>query len=348
MRYASVCDGIGAAHVAWQPLGWDCRWTAEIDAFPSAVVEQRWGFENRGDMTNFKEWNDGTSIDVLVGGTPCQSFSVAGLRKGLRDPRGGLVLTFLEIAQQYRPRWIVWENVPGVLLSNGGRDFGSFLGAMAELGYGVAYRVLDARHFGLPQRRRRVFAVACLGNWAAARSVLFDDEGGGGDFAAAQLQEQEDSERGEGDSTLIGGGVWWDGGELSQTLDAVLYKKQCLPEKNRFPAVLVPAWVQCECCDDYICQVHGVHAFECECAAVEEWVDHGITPYEPCLLRYITPLEAERLQGLPDDYTAITFRNKPAADGPRYKAIGNSMAVPVMRWIGERIALADSMERERQ
>jgi len=110
----------------------------------------------------------------------------------------------------------------------------------------------------------------------------------------------------------------------------------------------VPAWVQCECCDDYICQIHGVHAFECECAAVEEWVDHGITPYEPCLLRYITPLEAERLQGLPDDYTAITYRNRPAADGPRYKAIGNSMAVPVMRWIGERIALADSMERQRQ
>ena len=131
MKYASVCDGIGAVHVAWQPLGWRCEWTAEIDAFPSAVVEQRWGFPNRGDMTKFNEWSDdGSSIDLLVGGTPCQSFSVAGLRKGLHDPRGGLMLTFLEIAQRHRPRWLVWENVPGVLSSNGGRDFGAFLGAL--------------------------------------------------------------------------------------------------------------------------------------------------------------------------------------------------------------------------
>jgi DNA (cytosine-5)-methyltransferase 1 len=247
------------------------------------------------------------------------------------------MLTFIQIAQRYRPKWVVWENVPGVLSSNGGRDFGSLLGALAELGYGVAYRVLDARNFGLPQRRRRVFAVACLGDWAAARSVLFDAESGGGDFEASQIQEEADSECGEGNSSLGGGGVWWDGGGLSQTLDAVLYKKQCLPEKNRFPAVLVPAWVQCECCDDYICQAHGVHAFECNCSSVEEWVDFGITPYEPCLLRYITPLEAERLQGFPDDYTAIAFRNKPAADGPRYRALGNSMAVPCMSWLGRRI-----------
>ncbi len=175
MRYASVCDGIGAVHCAWQPLGWHCEWTAEIDAFPAAVVEQRWGFPNRGDMTKFMEWND-ESIELLVGGTPCQSFSVAGLRKGLHDPRGGLMLTFLEIAQRYRPRWVVWENVPGVLSSNGGRDFGAFLGALGELGYGWAYRVLDAQWFGVAQRRRRVFVVAHLGDWRRAAAVLFESE----------------------------------------------------------------------------------------------------------------------------------------------------------------------------
>jgi DNA (cytosine-5)-methyltransferase 1 len=175
MRYASVCDGIGAVHVAWQPLGWHCEWTAEIDAFPAAVVEQRWGFPNRGDMTRFKEWDD-APIELLVGGTPCQSFSVAGLRKGLHDPRGGLMLTFLEIAQRYRPRWVVWENVPGVLSSNGGRDFGSFLGALGELGYGWAYRVLDAQWFGVAQRRRRVFVVGCLGDERRAAQVLFESE----------------------------------------------------------------------------------------------------------------------------------------------------------------------------
>ena len=127
---------------------------------------------------------------------------------------------------------------------------------------------------------------------------------------------------------------------MSQTLDAVLYKKQCLPEKNRFPAVLAAPWIKCECCEDYVCQVHGRHAHECSCGAIEEWSELDASPYEPCLLRYITPKEAERLMGFPDDYTLVTYRNKPAADGPRYRALGNSMAVPVMRWIGERIAMA--------
>lgn len=124
---------------------------------------------------------------------------------------------------------------------------------------------------------------------------------------------------------------------MTQTLDAVLHKKQCLPEKNRFPVVLVPAWVRCECCEDYICQVHGVHAFECSCPPIETWADSDSDPYSPCVMRYITPLESERLMGFPDDWTAIEYRGKMAPDTPRYKAIGNSMAVPVMRWIGERI-----------
>jgi DNA (cytosine-5)-methyltransferase 1 len=131
---------------------------------------------NFGDMTKFKEWklDDSTAIDVLVGGTPCQSFSVAGLRKGLDDPRGNLMLTYLAIARKYRPRWLVWENVPGVLSSSGGEDFASLLRGMGELGYGFAYRVLDAQYFGVAQRRRRVFVVGCLGDWRAAAAVLFE------------------------------------------------------------------------------------------------------------------------------------------------------------------------------
>ena len=178
MKYASVCDGIGAAHAAWQPLGWQCMWTSEIDPFPSAVVEQRWGFENRGDMTKHKEWtvDEGSSIDLLVGGTPCQSFSVAGLRQGLKDPRGNLMLTYLAIAERLKPRWLVWENVPGVLSSNGGGDFGSFLGALGDLGFGWAYRVLDAQWFGVAQRRRRLFVVGCAGDATSAAKVLFESE----------------------------------------------------------------------------------------------------------------------------------------------------------------------------
>jgi site-specific DNA-cytosine methylase len=176
LRYLSVCSGIEAASMAWEPLGWQPAAFAEVEKFPSAVLAHHWPqVPNMGDMNNHEQW-DLPSIDVLVGGTPCQSFSVAGLRKGLRDPRGGLMLTFLEIAQRRRPRWIVWENVPGVLSSHGGRDFGAFLGALGALGYGWAYRVLDAQWFGVAQRRRRVFVVANLGDGAAAAKVLFESE----------------------------------------------------------------------------------------------------------------------------------------------------------------------------
>jgi site-specific DNA-cytosine methylase len=176
VRYLSVCSGIEAASVAWEPLGWEPAAFAEVEKFPSAVLAHHWPqVPNLGDMTRHESWNLG-AIDLLVGGTPCQSFSVAGLRKGLHDPRGGLMLTFLEIAQRQRPRWIVWENVPGVLSSHGGRDFGAFLGALGDLGYGWAYRVLDAQWFGVAQRRRRVFVVGCLGDGAAAATVLFESE----------------------------------------------------------------------------------------------------------------------------------------------------------------------------
>jgi len=177
LNYLSVCSGIEAATVAWHPLGWNPVGFAEIEPFPSAVLAHHYpNVTNFGDMTNFKEWNLGTNVDLLVGGTPCQSFSVAGLRKGLEDPRGNLALTYCGILDRLKPQWCVWENVPGVLSSSGGRDFGSFLGALGELGYGFAYRVLDAQYFGVAQRRRRVFVVGYLGDWRPAAEVLFESD----------------------------------------------------------------------------------------------------------------------------------------------------------------------------
>ena len=185
MKYLSVCSGIEAATVAWHLLGWTPIGFSEIEKFPSAVLAHHYPtIPNYGDMTKHEQWNiEPGTVDLLVGGTPCQSFSVAGLRQGLRDPRGNLMLTFLAIAAHLRPRWIVWENVFGVLSSNGGRDFGSFLGALGELGYGFAYRVLDAqwvrtqRHpRAVPQRRRRVFVVGCFGDQRSAAAVLFERE----------------------------------------------------------------------------------------------------------------------------------------------------------------------------
>lgn len=193
MRFLSVCSGIEAASVAWAPLGWKASAFSEIEPFPCAVLAHHYpDVPNLGDMTKFKDWPDDLSIDLLCGGTPCQSFSVAGLRAGLADPRGNLMLTYLAIAAKYRPKWVVWENVPGVLSSWSGdeppsdleegqeweavetSDFGSFLAGLGQLGYGFAYRVLDAQYFGVPQRRRRVFVVGCLGDWRAAAAVLFE------------------------------------------------------------------------------------------------------------------------------------------------------------------------------
>ena len=152
MKYISVCSGIEAATVAWSPLGFDALAFSEIDKFPSAVLAHHYpDVPNLGDMTKFKEWPD-YEPDILVGGTPCQSFSVAGLRKGLADPRGNLMLTYLAIAERYQPEWIVWENVPGVLSSGSGRDFGTFLGALGQIGYGWAYRILDAQFFGVDRK----------------------------------------------------------------------------------------------------------------------------------------------------------------------------------------------------
>jgi len=178
VKYLSVCSGIEAASKAWEPLGWEPVSFSEIEPFPAAVLKHHWPkVQNLGDMTKYEQWpiQSGT-IDLLVGGTPCQSFSVAGLRQGLKDPRGNLMLTYLAIAERLKPRWLVWENVPGVLSSNGGKDFGSFLGALGELGYEWAYRVLDAQWFGVAQRRRRVFVVAHLGKGNLAAKVLFESE----------------------------------------------------------------------------------------------------------------------------------------------------------------------------
>lgn len=224
MRYGSVCSGIEAATMAWHPLGWTPAFFSEIEAFPSAVLAHHYGsnmpgeplakngIPNYGDFTQIGE--DAGPIDLLVGGTPCQSFSVAGKRLGLDDPRGNLALEYLSLARRLRARWIVWENVPGVVSSvtdeedgEGGiqsgiegreagdewieeSDFATFLSFVRECGYGFAYRVLDAQYvrvdgFGraVPQRRRRVFVVGYLGDWRRAAAVLLEPQGMRGDSA---------------------------------------------------------------------------------------------------------------------------------------------------------------------
>ena len=190
MIYGSVCSGIEAVTVAWEPLGFQPAWFAEIDPFCSALLAHRYpDVENLGDFTAIQDICG--PIDILAAGTPCGSFSLAGRRGGLEDARGNLAIEFCRLARRLLPRWIVWENVPGVLSSNGGRDFGAILGALAKYGYGCAWRVLDARFFGVPQRRRRVFVVGHLGDWRRAAAVLLEREGLRRDTPARRKAREE-------------------------------------------------------------------------------------------------------------------------------------------------------------
>jgi DNA (cytosine-5)-methyltransferase 1 len=415
MNYLSVCSGIEAASVAWHGLGWNPVGFSEIEPFPSAVLKERFpDVTNYGDMTKFKEWENVGTVDLLVGGTPCQSFSVAGLRKGLADPRGNLMLTFGAIAHHFKARWIVWENVPGVLSSNKGRDFGSFLGMLAECGYGFAYRVLDAQFFGVPQRRRRVFVVGCLGDWIAPAKVLFDSESLSGNPPPSREKGKEAAgNAGNGSAPgLSAGGVNPTGlinftpygtrlgahqEGIASTLTVIDAKfAQCVcygipgnwigrkPENDGNATTPMVDLSPCITGMDRPAVCYENHAQDSrikDCGEISPTLSakagmgggnlpivmaHGQANAEiaeglsttlncnhespiiadSCQLRRLTPKEYERLQGFPDDWTKIPWRNKPAEqcpDGPRYKACGNSMAVPVMRWIGERI---DKQEKE--
>ena len=406
MNYLSVCSGIEAATCAWEGLGWKPVGFSEIEPFPSAVLKHHYpSVPNLGDMTKYKEWNL-DSIGLLVGGTPCQSFSVAGLRKGLEDPRGNLALTYCGILDHFRPKWFVWENVPGVLSSNGGRDFGSFLGAVAELGYGFAYRVLDAQNFGVPQRRRRVFVVGCLGDWESAAKVLFESDCLSGDNKKSRAKR-------EATATYSERGIAYGGsdGECSDTVTSKWAKGSGGPSGNEcglfvahkvyetHPAdsrvkemgdvcqTVTSRWgtgggnvplVQTIGCDVYNHAVTGetaatltMHSGGTNTAGPKVLQAYSIredakannfsaTPLQvtPALqamqpsvqshhaqtfiagnmaVRRLTPRECERLQGFKDDYTIIPWKKGESPDGYRYKALGNSMAVPVMKWIGERI-----------
>ena len=376
MRYGSVCSGIEAASVAWHSLGWKPQWFSEIEHFPSAVLKYRFpDVPNLGDMTQlnqFQQFNE-QPIDLLVGGTPCQSFSVAGLRKGLADPRGNLLLTFLSIADKRRPKWIVWENVPGVLSSNGGKDFGTFLGALGELGYGFAYRVLDAQHFGVAQRRRRVFVVGYLGDWRPAAAVLFESESMQRDIKPSRKKRQETTTDAQGGFGTTGNP------KISNALCARDYKGP-RPEADQGAPVIIEQVAQpihafkvrggCEgggkgylgedekaftisaMQDQQIAQPIAVDTYNyttndktTQTIRSQSDTEHIGAVLETMAIRRLTPKECERLQGFPDDWTKIPYRNKPAdqcPDGPRYKACGNSMAVPVMRWIGERIQMIEN------
>jgi DNA (cytosine-5)-methyltransferase 1 len=350
MKYLSVCSGMEAATVAWHHMGWTPVGFSEIEPFPSAILKHRFpNVPNYGDLTKQSEWPiEPGSIDLLVGGTPCQSFSIGGKREGLDDPRGQLMFSFLELAGRLRPRWVLWENVPGVLSSGKpkGSDFGCFLQGLVERGYGVSYRVYDAVHFGVPQRRRRVFVVGCLGDWRAAAEVLSIRDG---------LRRHLTKGHQEGEETSSDSGKVPEGCRVfrksrrAQSVDD--YETWVPDEKSNTLNTF-----------DLTGDVRSTHAVIEPMVYENHGQDSRITgplKVAPSVVakfgtggnnvplvdfnmrvRRLTCVEVERLQGFPDNWSRIPWKGKPeekCPDGPRYKACGNSMAVPVMRHIGEKI-----------
>lgn len=485
MRAGTLFSGIGCAELAAPEIDW--RWCAESDpgaksghGFAAEVHRVRHGISNLHDVTKV-DWDAVAReepIDALVFGSPCQAFSQAGRRLGLDDPRGNLALIALGVARRLRPQWILFENVPGLLSTDHGWAMGTFLWEVGQLGYGWAYRVLDARYFGVPQRRRRVFLVGHLGDWRRAAAVLFEpaslrrDPAPGREARPGIAGETEAAARGGGEriaGTIPAGGAV-DRGLTGQDLRAGLYAEVAPPVvaadgkrgKSRHEgAALVEAWGGNNTSGpiDVATAVRAhpgpnghqdfesetfVTAYACQGSNVGEagtlragnggvtggvpFVSDPITAREgdsythegtgnfrlrnvvafdptqithpenrsraepggpaPALgrttpptvafsvkdhgadaaddvaptlramehqrgnanaggqvgvatgarLRRLTPRECERLQGLPDDYTAIPWRGRAVAkDGPRYRAVGNGMAIPVMRWILARL-----------
>ena len=437
MKYLSVCSGIEAASVAWHPLGWKPLAFSEIEKFPRKVLAHHYpDVPLHGDFTALREQNWIKDADILVGGTPCQAFSVAGLRNSLDDDRGNLTLEFVRLADAIDNlrrigTIIVWENVPGVL-SVKDNAFGCFLGALvgnddpivpaggkwtnAGMVMGpkrrAAWRVLDAQYFGVAQRRRRLFVVASARDDFDPAEVLFEREGlrrdtpprreKGQEFAATIAQcfdRQRSDEYGTDDiastmsardfkaaTDLVAQPIAFNSKDygsdattdMSPTLRSLgaygangggsMAVAQPIPldtmniierpsdkrRANRIgrgygeagdPMFTITkghshavaqsvAQPTAYASSDGKVRILNDVMSTLDSAGESRGTNQQRFIHQEMAVRRLTPRECERLQGFPDDYTAIPG----AADGPRYKSLGNSMAVPVMAWIGKKIA----------
>lgn len=383
MKYGSVCSGIEAATAAWGPLGWEAVFFSEIEKFPRAVLKHHYpDVPLHGDFTTIQDGDYGP-IDLLVGGTPCQSFSIAGKRAGLDDPRGNLALEFLKLARRTRPRWLLFENVPGMLSSDRGRDFGTFTRAVSECGYGWAYRILDAQYFGVPQRRRRVFLVGYLGDCRPPAAVLFERESLSGNpppsrekgEVVAPLTKSCFTDRGPDENHARGNQIiaftknddlrdvnidrtptlrsGSGGGTVEVAVGCVAPTVTGGPPfsrtgNERVEAEALVAFQNRSRGDDGRGYCRAPNVLEDNTGSLDTAKPWNVA--RGPMVRRLTPRECERLQGFPDDYTLIPWRKKRAADcpdGPRYRALGNSMAVPVIRWLGKRIEMVEEILTEK-
>lgn len=311
MKFGTLCSGIEGAAVAFAGFGWEHAYCTEVDPFCCQLLAHHYpGVPNLGDITTAAP----PPVDLIVAGTPCQSFSVAGRRGGMDDPRGRLALRFVELLATTRPRWIVWENVPGVLSSGSGADFLRFVAAITEVGYGVAWRILDARFFGVAQRRRRVFVVGHLGDWRPAAECLFEAEARRGDAEAVDPLREGAKSVSRGVETVFG---FSDRARPNSCVD----ETPCLCAGRATTGVI-----------GFAGQTTPKAVVDLSPTLMASTGGEGHGVISGPLFRRLTVTEWERLQGFPDGYTAIG-----RGDSLRRKALGNSFAVPVIRWVGRRL-----------
>ncbi|KXU33910.1 hypothetical protein AXE65_08080 [Ventosimonas gracilis] len=359
MNYLSLFSSIEAASQAWQPLGWQPVAFAEIEPFPCAVLAHHYpDIPNLGNVTEITDEQIKAlgAIDVVVGGSPCQNLSLAGKRAGLAGAQSKLFHEQIRIFHAARhfcgARWLVWENVPGAFSSNGGADFDCVAGAMAGCrldvpadGWGyegmalgehglLEWAVLDAQWFGLAQRRKRVFAVLDAGNWQGRPPVLLERDSLRGDCPPRRMAQK--SAANPAHASLDRAGCEQAVPEISMCLNAGAMGRRDAESETFVVHV----------CKTANTQSNGL-GISNEGAAYTLDTAPNQAIAQDSGVRRLTPRECERLQGFPDDYTCIAWRGKsakPCPDSPRYKALGNSMAVPVMRWIGQRIDAATKFE----
>lgn len=414
MNYISLFSGIEAASVAWESLGWKPVVFADVEPFACAVLKHHYpDVPNVGDVTAYDWWQYHGQVDVMIGGPPCQAFSVAGLRESLQDDRGNLSLAWARAINAVNPGYAVTENVPG-WLSTSDNAFGCFLGAVvgadaplvASPKHGrwpnagmvvgpnrtAAWRVLDAQHFGLAQRRKRVFVVICPRGGANPAAVLFESNSLSRHTSPRKTQRQDIANclvRGSGSNQVEDthipftpsgranysrgvGTLRANGGDIGGGSETIIaFNGRQYPVSGEVTGALdTDPLTQCICLQQNasgelrtgdVCgtlstnsNASGRNTPMIAATVTAKWAKGTGGPSgDECQnllaqhlqVRRLLPVEAERLQGFPDGYTAIPYRGKPASDGPRYKALGNSMAVPVIKWIGERIQMVEEIKQ---